>query len=76
MTHEDCLVELDDAQSEACFVMRESEVQRLVAAMEECRPSDVFAIITRQPWFGDVRNGLRTLRHLKPTDYLKLSASH
>jgi hypothetical protein len=57
----------------AYVVMTEDEARRLVVAIDNCWPSDVMAIIQRQPWFKDIRAGVRTTRHLKPNDYLELS---
>jgi hypothetical protein len=60
-------------ESEPVVVISESEARRLVTAIENCWPSDAMSIIQRQPWFREIRAGIRATRHLKPTDYIKLS---
>jgi hypothetical protein len=60
-------------KAEPVVVMSESEARRLVTAIDNCWPSDAIAIIQRQPWFREIRAGIRATRHLKPTDYIKLS---
>jgi hypothetical protein len=59
--------------AEPCVVISETEARRLVAAIDNCWPSDVIAIIQRQPWFREIRAGIRATRHLKPVSYLRLS---
>jgi hypothetical protein len=53
----------------------EEEARRLVCAVENCRMSDVFAVLKRQTWFKDILAGVRATRHLQPSDYIKLSDS-
>ncbi len=60
-------------KSEACVVMSEFSARMLVAAIDNARHVDAIAIIQSQPWFKEVRSGIRATRHLKPTDYIKLS---
>ena len=33
------------------FLISRADGRRLAAAIDDCRPSDVIAIIKRQPWF-------------------------
>ena len=60
-------------QSEPVVVMSESEARCLVTAIDNCWPSDAIAVIQRQPWYREIRAGIRATRHLKPKDYIKLS---
>jgi hypothetical protein len=60
-------------ESEPVVMMRESEARRLVTAIDNCWPSDAIAIIQRQPWFREIRAGIRATRHLDPKGYIKLS---
>jgi hypothetical protein len=59
--------------ADACVITSETEARRLVTAIEDCRVSDVIAIVKRQPWFEEIRAGVRTTRHLKPLAYRELS---
>ena len=60
-------------KSEPCVVMSESSARALVTAIDNARHIDAIAIIQSQPWYKDVRAGIRATRHLKPESYIKLS---
>lgn len=59
--------------ADACVITSETEARRLVVAIDDCRVSDVIAIVKRQPWFASVLAGVRKTRHLKPLEYLQLT---
>jgi hypothetical protein len=59
--------------SEPCVVMSESSARKLVTAIDNARHCDAIAIIQSQPWYREIRAGIRATRHLKPTGYIKLS---
>jgi hypothetical protein len=60
-------------ESESCVVMSESSARALVTAIDNARHIDAITIIQSQPWYFDVRAGIRATRHLKPTGYIKMS---
>lgn len=60
-------------QSEPCVVISESSARKLVTAIDNARHCDAIAIIQSQPWYREIRAGIRATRHLNPAGYIKLS---